>query len=85
MFGIPIRELQQQISSKDFIRYVAFLELSPSQSYRADVNSALLRQVLYAVNANKKSDIPDIDDLTIDYMSDPTEIKNEKIFNQLFG
>ena len=44
--GIPLTELQQRTSSRDFTRYLAFFSVEPWPEQRADFNAALVAAVI---------------------------------------
>jgi len=56
----------------------------PPASQRADINSALIRQSVFQVNASKKSDIPKLKDLMIDYEKNALPVDNEQLNADLY-
>ncbi len=55
--GIPLKELQLRVSSKEFALYWALDSLSPERDYREDVRMAIICQTLVQVMTGKHLDI----------------------------
>lgn len=53
--GIPVRQLQEQISSSDFAMYRAYNNIDPFENFRFDVNSAVVSQMLAMIHGKKGS------------------------------
>lgn len=53
--GIPIRELQEKVSSSDFALYRAYNNIDPFENFRFDVNAAVISQTLALIHSKKGS------------------------------
>jgi len=76
---MTVDEAQSKINSRQFVEYIAYFEMYPPISTRADINSALIRRTIIACNAQKTSDIPDLEKLMINYHESAMKglVKNE--------
>lgn len=55
--GIPIGRLKREITAPQFAMYQAFDNIDPFTSIRADVNNAIVCQILASVNGIKGTDL----------------------------
>ena len=53
--GIPVRELQNRMSSQEFTEYLAYFSVEPWAEERADLNSAMIAALLANAYRNPKA------------------------------
>ena len=87
--GIPVGELQQRVSSKEFTEYLAYFNVEPWPEERADINSASIATLLANIHRDpQKQPTPfGIQDLKIDYwkQEESQEERNEQTPEQMQG
>lgn len=87
--GIPIRELQERISAREFAEYIAFWQLEPWGEEREDYRSALICAVLANVWRPKGSRDYRPEDFMPKFVpveqSPEEQLRQVEIMNIIFG
>ena len=72
--GIPVRRLQHEISSSDFVLYQAFNNIDPFQDFRFDANAGIIAEIVAIAHGAKRTKISDF---MVEW-DKPPETKEEK-------
>ena len=63
--GMPLRRVQEEVSSKEFIKHVAFYQLNGRGLDNIESQLAILNQTMFNVNVERKHQIKDTEKFMI--------------------
>ena len=64
---MSVARAQEEISSEEFIYWVAYDQIEPGDPFRSDARNALLCQVLASIWGSKKGKKPKLEDFMLDF------------------
>ena len=79
--GIPLRRLQDEISSADFTLYMAYDRIDPCGNQRLDLVGGIISQTVARVHGNKRTKISDF---MVDFDKPPKKKKTHKDYYAMF-